>query len=50
MLQIKIFNDEDTKRIENDFNNWIEEESPRIVEWRVSEDLSSKTLWVMYNA
>ncbi|MES5113927.1 hypothetical protein [Lactobacillus gasseri] len=48
MVQVEIFNAEKPDEVRTEFNEWIENENPDIVETKVSESAKSYTLWVFY--
>ena len=48
MVQVEIFNAEKPDEVRNQFNDWIEQENPDIVETKVSESANSYTLWIFY--
>jgi acylphosphatase len=48
MVQVEIFSAGTSKKVQDDFNEWIENENPDIVETKVSESNDTYTLWVFY--
>lgn len=48
MVQVEILNASNPEDVRTQFNNWIEQENPDIVETKVSESAKSYTLWVFY--
>lgn len=48
MVQVKIFSAETYKKVQDGFNEWIENENPDIVETKVSESNDTYTLLVFY--
>ena len=48
MVQVEIFNASNPEEVRTQFNYWIEQENPDIVETKVSESAKSYTLWIFY--
>lgn len=48
MVQVEIFNASNPEEVRTQFNDWIEQENPDIVETKVSEGAKSYTLWIFY--
>lgn len=48
MVQVEIFSAENPAEVRTQFNEWIQNENPDIIETKVSESAKSYTLWVFY--
>jgi hypothetical protein len=48
MVQVEILNAENPEEVRTQFNEWIQNENPDIIETKVSESAKSYTLWVFY--
>ena len=48
MVQVEIFSAENPAEVRTQFNEWIQNENPDIIETKVSESTKSYTLWIFY--
>ena len=48
MVQVEILNAENPEEVRTQFNEWIQNENPDIIETKVSESAKSYTLWASY--